>query len=161
MIYDQLLDIFRNLLIHMPASGNGRGIRLPCGPRRCRDVCHFKPGVIVQQFIGHTGPVQAVTFSQDGQIVVTGSQDQTVRLWNAESGEVVRQFVGHVSPVHTVDLSDDGELLVTGDIESTYLWRVSLEDIVALTCEKIATDLTTEERALYEIHDDSEVCQVA
>jgi WD40 repeat protein len=30
---------------------------------------------------GHTGPVSSVAFSPDGQRVVSGSDDTTVRLW--------------------------------------------------------------------------------
>ena len=42
---------------------------------------------------GHTGPVVAVAFSQDGKRVVSGSHDRLVKIWNAETGATVTSFV--------------------------------------------------------------------
>ena len=36
---------------------------------------------------GHTDSVQAVAFSSNGKLIVSGSSDKTVRLWEAETGE--------------------------------------------------------------------------
>ena len=41
------------------------------------------------------GPVFSVAFSPDGQYVVSGSEDETVRLWSVESGELLRTMEGH------------------------------------------------------------------
>ena len=37
---------------------------------------------------GHTGEVYAVAVSADGSKIVSGSSDNTVRIWSAESGQV-------------------------------------------------------------------------
>jgi len=38
---------------------------------------------------GHTGSVYSVAFSHDGKRVVSGSEDGTVRVWDAETGEAI------------------------------------------------------------------------
>ena len=38
---------------------------------------------------GHTNSVLAVAISTDGGKIVSGSEDNTMRVWNAETGEVI------------------------------------------------------------------------
>jgi WD40 repeat protein len=102
--------------------------------------------------------VSVAAFSADGQMVLTGSRDQTVRLWDTTNGAVIRQFVGQAGPILSASLAPDGNLLVVGDPLNTYLWRTHLEDIIVLTCDKLSSDFTADERRLYNIHDNREIC---
>jgi WD40 repeat protein len=52
-----------------------------------------------QTFNGHSGPVLGITFTHDGQSVVSGGQDQTLRLWYAKSGELRRSLHNHTNTV--------------------------------------------------------------
>ena len=51
-------------------------------------VCVCVRAQLVRTLEGHTGTVFAVTVSPDGRFVFSGSADETVRQWQAESGEV-------------------------------------------------------------------------
>lgn len=47
-------------------------------------------------FIGHTGVIWAVAVSPDGRLLISGSTDQTVRLWNLATGELLLSvFAGY------------------------------------------------------------------
>jgi WD40 repeat protein len=46
-------------------------------------------GKVIGDFIGHEGDVWAVAPSADGRLLVTGSGDQTVRLWNLKTRELI------------------------------------------------------------------------
>ncbi|MDI6735393.1 MAG: hypothetical protein QME42_04220, partial [bacterium] len=46
---------------------------------------------------GHTAEVLSVAFSPDGRYIVSGSWDETVRLWEVESGKQMRKFKRHTS----------------------------------------------------------------
>jgi hypothetical protein len=53
-------------------------------------------GTRVGFFTGHTGDVWAVAASADGRLLVSGSDDQTLRLWNIETRElIVSLFYGN------------------------------------------------------------------
>ena len=45
---------------------------------------------------GHADGVTSVGFSADGSKVVTGSDDFTVKIWNADSGEVIQTLSGEI-----------------------------------------------------------------
>jgi WD40 repeat protein len=52
-----------------------------------------------------------VAFSPDGKQVVSGSYDQTVRLWDAATGARLQTLEGHTGSVWSVAFSPDGKLL--------------------------------------------------
>ncbi|MHC4875469.1 MAG: protein kinase domain-containing protein [Planctomycetota bacterium] len=51
---------------------------------------------------GHAGPVRSVRYSEDGLFLISGSDDNTVRLWSTEGGQLVKSFRGHDGAVRAV-----------------------------------------------------------
>ncbi|WP_367890299.1 WD40 repeat domain-containing protein [Sphaerospermopsis torques-reginae] len=43
----------------------------------------------------HTRTVLAVAFSPNGEILATGSDDNTIKLWNVNTGEIISTLLGH------------------------------------------------------------------
>lgn len=60
---------------------------------------------------GHAGKINSVAFSHDGQYVVTGSADKTVKLWHTKTGYLIRSFIGHEHAVQGVGMSPDGKYI--------------------------------------------------
>ncbi|MXZ02002.1 WD40 repeat domain-containing protein [Candidatus Poribacteria bacterium] len=58
---------------------------------------------------GHTDSVLAVAFSSNGKLIVSGSSDETVRLWEIETGKLRRTREEHTAPVNTVAFSLEGK----------------------------------------------------
>ena len=54
---------------------------------------------VLYHLSGHTGCVTSVALSADGSKVVSGSNDNTVKIWNAESGEVIGTLSGEVDHI--------------------------------------------------------------
>ena len=56
----------------------------------------------------HSAPVNAVAFSPDGTLVLTGSEDSTARLWRVDSDQLLSSL-RHDSRVSAVAFSPDGK----------------------------------------------------
>ena len=77
-------------------------------------------------FQGHTDTVTFIAYSPKGAHIVSGSQDRTIRVWNAITGEpVAGPFQGHSDYVTSVAYSPDGNYIVSGSLDcSIKVWRV-------------------------------------
>jgi WD40 repeat protein len=63
--------------------------------------------------------VASVAFSPDGIRVLTGSEDSTARVWNADGGGQPVEFKGHSGSIVSVAFSPDGRKVLTGSEDST------------------------------------------
>src|SRR5262249_1034934 len=68
---------------------------------------------------GHSGAVTGVTMSLDGTRVVTGSEDDTARVWDANTGAELAILKGHAGGVRSVAVTPDGTRIITGSEDST------------------------------------------
>lgn len=67
----------------------------------------------------HPSEVFSVAFSYDGGRLVSGSNDQYVRVWNTINGQLLRTFQGHAKPVTSVAFSPDGRRIASGSEDMT------------------------------------------
>jgi WD40 repeat protein/serine/threonine protein kinase len=75
---------------------------------------------------GHEGPVRAVAFSQDGIRIISGGQDNTIRLWNAEGGQLLKTFRGHDGAVRAVAFAESDQVILSGSRDNSIRkWNVS------------------------------------
>ena len=83
---------------------------------------------------GHSGRVWSVAFSPDGQRIVTGSDADTAKVWDAASGKELLALKGHKNVIVWVAFSADGERIVTGCCDGTAkVWDAATgKDLVTL-----------------------------
>jgi len=67
--------------------------------------------------------VLAVAFSPDGKHIVSGSWDNTLRVWDAETGHTLFSLGDHISGVRAVAYSPDGMRIASaGSDEKVRVW---------------------------------------
>ncbi len=82
-----------------------------------------RSGVLLVDPLQHEQSVTHVTFSPDGEWLVTASLDGTARLWDARSGKSLGDPLQHEQSVTHVAFSPDGERLATASLDGTArLW---------------------------------------
>ncbi|MGD1939190.1 MAG: WD40 repeat domain-containing protein [Cyanophyceae cyanobacterium] len=78
-----------------------------------------------------TSPLEIVSFSPDGDAIVSGNGSKTVKIWSTETGEGLSLFKGHSRNVLGTNFSPDGTLLVsTSTAGSVKLWSVKTHELL-------------------------------
>jgi WD40 repeat protein len=72
----------------------------------------------------HTGTVWSVAFTPDGQTLMTGSGDGTVKLWDVASGRERGAFAWGIGRVHVVAFAPDGMRAAAGGDGDIVIWDV-------------------------------------
>ncbi len=74
---------------------------------------------------GHKAEIYSVVYSPNGKTVITGSNDNTARLWDVATGQQLHLLQGHTDLVSSVAYSPNGKTVITGSRDSTArLWDV-------------------------------------
>lgn len=63
-------------------------------------------------------------FSADSRLLVSGSKDTTLKVWEVASGKLRENLPGHADEVFAVDWSPDGERVGSGGKDKMVrIWR--------------------------------------
>ena len=64
--------------------------------------------------------MNCVAYSPDGQRIISGSNDNTIQIWDAATGDAVTEpLIGHTGWVWSVAYSPDGRRIVSGSDDMT------------------------------------------
>ncbi|NEO97907.1 MAG: WD40 repeat domain-containing protein [Symploca sp. SIO2E9] len=81
---------------------------------------------LVQILEGHEAPIDALLFSADGEMLLSGgsTNDGNIKLWRLQTGKEIDSFRGHRTSVIALTLSPDGKTLASaGDDAGINLWN--------------------------------------
>ena len=75
-------------------------------------------GMHLVELQGHRGLIWSLSFSSNGEHLVTGSEDHTARVWKTDSGDEPVVIQEHSGPVWSAMFSPDDKEVLTGSYDS-------------------------------------------
>ena len=70
-----------------------------------------------QTLKGHQANIGAIDISSDGKIIASAGEDQTIKLWQRETGKLIYSFVGVNEPLQTLAISPNGKSIIAGGLD--------------------------------------------
>ena len=95
--------------------------------RRCRSCEGGVPPLKSDELVPYLAAVPEWMLTPDGRRVVSGSHDQTMKVWDAATGQEVLTLRGHNHLVTSEAVSADGKRLVSGSADETVrVWDANM-----------------------------------
>jgi len=128
---------YTNWIFSVAFSSNGQVLASSSRDKLVR-LWDATTGECLKTLAGHKSTVSSIAFAlqQDGEepdiadprygdYLASGSDDQTVKLWDIQTGECLKTFLGHTDWIQSVHFSPDGQHLATGSRDQTLkIWDV-------------------------------------
>ncbi len=96
-------------------SPDGASLASACDDRIARVISLQDPDAAPRELSGHYKPVTAVAWSADGARLVSGSRDETVRLWDIASGAELGRSTETSGPITSVAVSGQDGAFAVGE----------------------------------------------
>ena len=92
-----------------------------------------KDGQTLRRFPAHKEAITGVDVTSDGKLAVSGSHDQTARIWDTETGKLVAtlpKLRGTHMTYHCAQFSPDDKLVAAGNERAVIVWDVARKKVL-------------------------------
>ncbi|XP_063863862.1 uncharacterized WD repeat-containing protein alr3466-like [Scylla paramamosain] len=104
--------------------------------KRFSDISSRNNGKCVKTLKGHSNYVFCCNFNPQSNLIVSGSFDESVRIWDVKTGKCLKTLPAHSDPVSAVNFNRDGTLIVS----SSYDGLCRIWDTTSGQCLKTLID---------------------
>ncbi len=87
-------------------------------PRAVKVPRIFRQSAVLR---GHEEQINALSFSHDGKVLASASDDHTIRIWNTGPWQQVAMLRGHTGAVNSVSFSRNGSRLASASTDQTIM----------------------------------------
>jgi WD40 repeat protein len=124
-VAEEIHKVITKLMLPPPVTVPTSAASVP-KPRQATLAARNSKFTLTRTLEGHSRLIRTVALSGDGHIVASGSDDETVRIWNTVNGRTLYTLGGHSGAMLSVSLSKDGQILASGGEDQTIkIWDVS------------------------------------
>ena len=104
-----LLDLIESLMARLAANRPQNTQVILQRLDRIKQINYTKIS-LAQTLTGHSYCVNSVAFSPEGQVLASGSNDGTIKLWEVKTGRLINTLTGHSDLVISVAFSPEGQV---------------------------------------------------
>lgn len=86
---------------------------------------------IIRTYSGHSRVVETIAFSNNNEMMATGSADKTIKIWSLQNGSELLSLSGHTKAITQVKFSPDDRFLASiSEDMSLKVWDVKSGEVI-------------------------------
>jgi WD40 repeat protein/uncharacterized caspase-like protein len=134
--YDQAIADYTRAIELLPSYDQARQALAQATKQRDEQVngplaAKGQGAVDVVPLVPHSQVVDSIAFSPNGALILSGSKDGKLKLWEASNGRLIRTMRGHTDGVASVAFSPDGKWALSGGADTgVKLWDVASGEFI-------------------------------
>ncbi|BHF74951.1 Cilia- and flagella-associated protein 52 [Sparganum proliferum] len=124
--YKRLQIIFANTLFRVICFHPSEVQVLTAGTDRKIGYCELYDGSLIRELdASRSGSINGMDITSDGNVFVTGGDDEIVKVWRYSEGDVTHVGLGHSSPITRLRISPDQKLVITvSEDGGIFIWKM-------------------------------------
>ena len=79
---------------------------------------------MINELEGHQSYVQSVFCTYDQKYIVSGSDDESIKIWKLKNGKLIQTLIGHTKGIEEVCQSPNGTMIISASSDfSIKIWK--------------------------------------